>query len=230
MTLTIARPRSSRREWLIPASLLVLTAIPVLAGALRLTSLASGADVTPDNARFFALPLPVILHIVGATVYCGLGAFQFVPSLRQRHPRYHGLAGRVLVPAGLVAAASGLWMTTVYDLPAADGGKLPLIRWVFGLVMIAALVLGFAAVLRRDFATHRAWMMRAYAIGLGAGTQVLTTVPWMIATGGLDTTSKTIAMTAGWVINLAVAEIIIRRSPAPGGARRGSAPARMMHP
>lgn len=132
MTNTPTPHPARRREWLIPASLLLLSAIPVLAGALRLTSLAGGAEITPENARFFALPLPVVLHIVGATVYCVLGAFQFVPSVRRRHPRYHRLAGRVIMPMGLVAAASGLWMTAVYDLPAADGGLLPLVRWVFG--------------------------------------------------------------------------------------------------
>lgn len=210
------RPRSSRREWLIPTSLLLLSAIPVLAGALRLSSLAGGADVTPENARFFTLPLPVILHIIGAVPYLVLGAFQFVPSIRRRHPRYHRLAGRVLIPAGLVAAASGLWMTAVYDLPAADGGLLPLVRWVFGLAMIGALVLGLWAVRARDFASHRAWMIRAYAIGIAAGTQVLTSLPWLL-TVGLDSTSKTIALAAGWLINLAVAEAIIRRSP--GGTR-----------
>lgn len=216
MTRTITspriRPRARRsREWLIPTSLLLLSAVPVLAGALRLTSLASAGDVTPENVRLFALPLPVILHILGATAYLVLGAFQFVPSLRQRHPRYHRLAGRVLIPAGLVGAASGLWMTAVYDLPATDGGLLPLVRWVFGLAMIAALVLGLVSVRRREFATHRAWMIRAYAIGIAAGTQVFTTLPWML-TGGLDATSKTLAMTLGWVLNLAVAEVIIRRA------------------
>ncbi|MEV8370259.1 DUF2306 domain-containing protein [Microbacterium sp. NPDC064584] len=212
ITPPLARPRARRsREWLIPTSLLLLSAVPVLAGALRLTSLASGGDVTPENARFFALPLPVTLHIVGATTYLVLGAFQFVPSLRQRHPRYHRLAGRVLIPAGLVGAASGLWMTAVYDLPATDGGLLPLVRWVFGLAMIAALVLGLVSVRRREFAAHRAWMIRAYAIGIAAGTQVFTTLPWML-TGGLDATSKTLAMTLGWVLNLAVAEAIIRRA------------------
>lgn len=214
MTSTISRTRPGTRrsrEWLIPASLLLLSAIPILAGALRLTSLATGADVTPENARFFALPLPVLLHIIGAVPYLALGAFQFVPSLRQRHPRYHRIAGRVLIPAGIVAAASGIWMTAVYDLPATDGGLLPLVRWIFGLAMIAALVLGLIAVRRRDFVRHRAWMIRAYAIGIAAGTQVFTSMPWLL-TGGLDTTSKTIAMTAGWVINLAVAEVIIRRA------------------
>jgi uncharacterized membrane protein len=231
MTETIAQtaasrpPQPRRGEWLIPTGLLVLSAVPVIAGALRLTSLGTGGEITPDNARFFSLPLPVILHVVGATVYCVLGAFQFVPSLRRTRPRWHRVGGRILIPMGLVAAASGLWMTAAYDLPAADGGQLPIIRWFFGLAMIAALILGFVMVRRRDFGAHRAWMIRAYAIGLGAGTQVFTTVPIVLATGPLDTTTKTIAMTAGWVINLAVAEWIIRRSPA--RAQGGPARARV---
>jgi hypothetical protein len=37
-----------------------------------------------------------------------------------------------------------------------------------------SIVLGFAAIRRRDLIGHRAWMTRGYAIGLGAATQMLT--------------------------------------------------------
>ncbi len=50
-------------KWLVPA-LLVLSALPLAAGAFRLTELAGGAAITPANARFFASPLPVVLHAV----------------------------------------------------------------------------------------------------------------------------------------------------------------------
>ena len=40
--------------------------------------------------------------------------------------------------------------------------------------MAACIVLGFAAIRRGDVARHRAWMTRAYALALGAGTQVFT--------------------------------------------------------
>ena len=40
--------------------------------------------------------------------------------------------------------------------------------------MVASTVLGLAAIRREDVNGHRAWMTRAYVIGLGAGTQVLT--------------------------------------------------------
>jgi hypothetical protein len=63
--------------WLGIAGLLLLSAIPITAGAFRLNQLASGAEITPANARFFAMPLPVIVHIIGASLFAVLGAFQF---------------------------------------------------------------------------------------------------------------------------------------------------------
>ncbi|GAA4385362.1 DUF2306 domain-containing protein [Agromyces bauzanensis] len=118
---TAPRPARSRpaRAWLAVTGPLLLSLVPVVAGAARLTELSSGAAVTPDNARLFEAPVPVVLHIVGATVFSVLGAFQFVPSLRRR--RWHRLAGRVVVPAGFVAALSGLWMSAFFRLPSIDG-------------------------------------------------------------------------------------------------------------
>ena len=54
-------------------------------------------------------------------------------------------------------------------------------------------------------------MTRAYAIGLGAGTQVLTFLPWTLAFGAPDPVMYSVLMGAGWAINLAVAEVVIRR-------------------
>src|SRR5689334_25236756 len=75
--------------WLMPAALIMLVTIPLAAGVFRLTELASGAEITPANARFFASPLPVVLHIVSAGVFALLGAFQFVSGFRQRRPGWH---------------------------------------------------------------------------------------------------------------------------------------------
>jgi uncharacterized membrane protein len=208
-------PSRTRRPpyWLIPTGLILLSLVPVIAGSLRITELASAPETTPENARFVGMPIPVIIHIVSATIYCLIGAFQFHPGLRRRHPSWHRASGRVLIPMGIAAALSGLWMTTFYDLPATDGGWLPLVRWVFGVGMIASIALALIAVRRRDFSSHRAWMIRGYAIGIAAGTQAFTTMPWFLIVGELDETARTITMTAGWVLNLAVAEWIIRRQP-----------------
>jgi hypothetical protein len=104
-------------------------------------------------------------------------------------------------------------MTVLYPLPAQDGPLLEAFRIVFGLGMAASLVLAVAMIRRGDVARHRAWMLRGYAIGMGAGTQVLTNVPWVLLVGPPDGVIRALLMAAGWVINLAVAEHLIRRSP-----------------
>jgi hypothetical protein len=38
-------------------------------------------------------------------------------------------------------------------------------------------LLGIEAILARSFTAHGEWMLRAYALGLGASTQVLTHLP-----------------------------------------------------
>jgi uncharacterized membrane protein len=200
-----------RAQWPAPAALIALSFVPVLAGGIRMAELTGGAEITPDNVRFFASPVPVVLHIVTVTVYSVLGAFQFVPSLRRKRS-WHRVAGRILVPCGLVAALSGLWMSVFYALPAHDGSLVTAFRLVFGTAMAVAIVLGLAAIRRRDFARHRAWMIRGYAIGLGAGTQALTHAPYFALVGAPDEFARGLLMGAGWVINVVVAEWIIRRS------------------
>lgn len=213
----------SWKQWRVPAGLLALSVVPMVAGASRLNQLASDATVTEANARFFDQPLPVVLHIVGASIFCVLGAFQFVPSLRRR--AWHRVAGRIALPMGLVASLSGLWMTFFYDWPDGDELSLAVVRVVVGVGMTAALVLALVAVRRRDFRSHRAWVTRGYALGLGAGTQVFTHLPWIIATGHAPLGGpRTVLMALGWGINLAVAEWAIRRrpmgAPVPRPARR----------
>ncbi|MGY1751458.1 DUF2306 domain-containing protein [Modestobacter sp. SYSU DS0511] len=196
------------------AGLLLLSLVPVLAGAVRIGELAGDPAVTAANARFVAAPAPVVAHIVSATVYSLLGAFQFVPHIRRHRPGWHRLAGRVLVPAGLVAALSGVWMTLFYARPPADDVLLTPIRLFFGAAMAGCIVLGFVAIRRRDVLTHRAWMARGYAIGLGAGTQVLTHLPWALLGETPSGGGRVLAMLAGWVVNLAVVEWALRRRPA----------------
>lgn len=208
-----------RAEWLIPAGLIALSLVPVAAGAFRLTQLASGATITPENARFFAAPLPVVLHIVSVTVFALLGAFQFPPGFRRRRPRWHRIAGRLLAPAGLIAALSGLWMAHFYPWPEFDGTLLYVLRLIFGTAMAGSILLGVVAIRRRDFAAHRAWMIRGYAIGMGAGTQFFTHLPWMLFPDLQSETLRAALMAAGWVINLVVAEWIIRRKSSRPRAR-----------
>jgi hypothetical protein len=83
--------------------------------------------------------------------------------------------------------------------------------------MAASVVLGFAAIRRRDVDGHRAWMIRAYALAVGAGTQVVTQGIGEAAFGTSDL-STGLSVSAGWVVNAAVAEWVIRRPARTGRA------------
>ena len=206
-----ATTTSRRSDWLIPAMLILLSLVPAVAGTARLAELAGDAEVTAANARFFAQPIPVVLHILVVIPYTIVGAFQFSPGVRRRNRPWHRAAGRVLGVCGLVAALTGLWMAHFYPWPEGDGVGVYVERLVFGTAMAVSIVLGVVAVLRSDFAAHGAWMTRAYAIGLGAGTQVLTHLPWFTLVGKPGESARTVLMGAGWVINVVVAEWIIRK-------------------
>jgi uncharacterized membrane protein len=201
------RPRNGP----VPAALVALSLVPLAAGTLRLVQLAGGPALIPADHRFVGFPVPLVLHILGAAVYALVGAFQFAPRFRRNHRAWHRRTGRVLTVAGLVVAGSALWLTLFYQAQPGTGDLLFLLRLMFGSAMAICLILGFSAIRRRDISAHRAWMIRAYALGLGAGTQVFT-----IGIGGAlygdGEFRGDLAKGAAWVINLAVAEWTIRRN------------------
>jgi uncharacterized membrane protein len=208
-----------KRSWPAPVALVALSAIPLTAGTLRLIQLAGGPAVIPADHRFASFPIPVVVHIVAATTFALAGIAQFAPRLRRQHPAWHRRAGRVVAIAGLLVAISALWMTLLYEAQPGTGALLYILRLVFGSAMAACLVLGVTAVRGGDIAAHRAWMVRAYAIALAAGTQVFTE-GFGGAILGTGVLAADLAKGAGWMINLAVAEWVLRRP-----ARRRLAPA-----
>ena len=200
----------SKTGWLVPAGLLLLCAVPVLGGMGRLILLMI-TDPTPENLRFFDAPVPVTLHILSASLYAVLGIFQFLPNFRRTHMAWHRLAGRILIVSGLTVALSGLWMTQFYPWPPNESEILHASRIVAGAAMFLFIGLGVNAISHRNIPAHRAWMIRAYAVAMGAGTQVFTHIPWFIWPELQTETIRWIMMDAGWIINVIVAEIIIRK-------------------
>lgn len=201
--------------WRVPLALVALVVLPLGAGSLRVVEILGGPRLLPDNPRVDAVPVPLVLHVVAAAVYAVLGAFQLSSRQRRAHPDRHRRNGRAAVVAGAVVALSGVWMTLFY--PDAPGGVLlQVVRFVVGTAVAAGVVLGVTAVRRRDIPAHRAWMIRAYALAVAAGTQTFTQGIGgaLFGTGDLSTA---LSLTAGWVLNAVVAEIVIRR---PQGGRR----------
>ena len=202
----------NKNEWLVPAALILLALVPVASGVARVLELGTGATITPQNQRFFAAPLPIIAHSLGGIVFLMLGALQFAPRLRRLTPGWHKMAGRLLIPSGLVVALSGMWMAHFNALPAYDGVLVYATRMLSSGWMVLTVVPATMAIYRRDFTNHGVWMTRFYAIGAGGNTQVFTAAPlFLFFPDSLNDLTRAISLGAGWVINIVVAEWVIRR-------------------
>lgn len=203
-----------KTEWLLLVGLLVLSFVPVVGGTFRLAELGLGNTIEflPINPRIESAPIPVIFHLVSSIAYCILGAFQFLPTLRKNHPLWHRVAGRLLVCAGVVSALSGLWMTHFYAFPAQlQGTLLYVVRVIVSVAMVIFIGVAVSSILKKRVIKHQAFMIRAYALGQGAGTQVLITLPWLLSVGEPEGFTREILMSAAWVVNIAVGEWVINK-------------------
>ncbi len=221
---------SSRLAWLAKhrttLGLLTLAVIPLAFALFRLAWLADAPALTAQDAKartFLAEPLPLVLHVTSAPLFAGLGALLFSTPLLAKRPDVHRLLGRAVAISGLVAALSGLWLTL--SLHVADP-SVPVrtgLRLIVGSTMLASILVALFAIALRRVRAHRAWMTRAYAIGLSESTQAIMLFLTFLALGELTPSIATLVIALGWAINLSIAEHHLRRYRPPRRPRRMSA-------
>lgn len=214
--------RLRKPEWVVLGLIVVYSLIPVLGGLIRVLELAGGPQIAPENPRALIAPLPIALHVLSSILFCVVGAFQFLPSLRRQRSAAHRVIGWVIAVAGCVAALTGLWMTHFFVFPEALlGALLYWVRMVLGTAMIGLIIWAVIAIRSRNIFQHSASMVRAYAIGQGASTQAVVGIAWIIAVGSEAVgPMRDGLMIFGWVLNLLVAEILIRSMPRPTKRQR----------
>ena len=189
------------------------TFIPVMNGAVSVVQIPLGT-LPEDSLRLAAVPVSFFLHSLGGVLFGVLGPLQFVRALRRRFGTLHRLSGRVFVLAGAGLALSGLAL--LLQVESIRTGFLDAARAIFSLALLAALVLGVAAARARDMPRHRAWMIRAYAIGMGTGTVALIMFPIYLITGKPPTgLASDIVVVGMWLLNIALAEWVVRRLALP---------------
>ena len=139
--------------------------------ALSVSAYASMALWNPNAIDFIAnregaLRSALIIHGAVGALALALGPFQFVEKLRRTRPQFHRVSGRIYLTCILISGVSGLWLAfyTPGGLPATSGFFVLAVLWL----LTGSLAL--RAVLKRDYAAHRAWMMRSYALTFGAVT------------------------------------------------------------
>ncbi len=186
------------------------TFIPVLMAAVSVVQIPLGA-LPEDSLRLASVAVAFFLHSLAGVLFGTLGPLQFVRATRHWFGTQHRLAGRVFVLAGMGLALSGLAL--LLQVQSITTGLLDAARGVFGLALFAALVLGVAAARAHDRLRHRAWMIRAYVIGMGQGTVALVMFPIYLITGeppmGLASDIVVVGM---WLLNIALGEWVIRQA------------------
>ncbi len=168
-----ARPNRTLARFLWVA--VVFLAFIGLAVATRRTIvlLKPGALSSPRNpaadldAHFSSERALALTHILPAMLFMLLGPLQFVRGLRSRYPQLHRWSGRVFLSASAVVGISGLRLAFGKTIGGLDEKAAIAL---FGTFFLISLAKALWHALRREFAQHREWMIRGYAIGLAVAT------------------------------------------------------------
>ena len=165
--------RRTHRRWALPTPLTIVTA---LAGLLVCRTIAvtwlSYRDYFPPNFRadfllgrqqhfFGAYQWAFYAHIIAGPLALASGLALMSESLRQRFPAGHRRLGRALVLGVLlVVAPSGLWMARY----AATGAVAGIAFATLAIATAFCAAQGWRCAVRRQFAKHRRWMRRCFAL------------------------------------------------------------------
>ncbi|MFE5672136.1 DUF2306 domain-containing protein [Agromyces sp. NPDC056523] len=225
---TVSRSRANRRlgarigwTWILLTSLGIaaFAVVPYLTAPLAESS---GGLASSYDGR----PLPVLVafyvHVVGGGLALVLGPLQFWRGLRTRHPLVHRSIGRTYLVAVGAAAVAGLVLA-----PVNQAGLVGLVG--FGTLAVLWLLTGwrgYRAIRARDVASHRAWMMRNFALTYSAVTLriwlpllIVAQIPFAgpdgFDAGAAFANAYAVVPFLAWLPNLVVAEWLIRRRGLP---------------
>jgi len=123
--------------------------------------------VSAIDSGFARYPILTLIHILPGALFMVLGPLQFVPRLRSHHPKFHRWSGRVFLILGAVIGISALIMSFQTTI---GGANETAATTLFAFIFLFSLGKAYIHIRRREFAQHREWMIRAFAIGLAVAT------------------------------------------------------------
>lgn len=199
----------------VPILLWLFGGIVVFSGIMRFVvtgqALVTGQPVAdPVFMVYVHQPWWPAIHILSGIVFMLLGPLQFIPSIRRHWPKIHRISGRVFILCGLIAAITALGVE--FGFPLRGGYFKRAAMVLFSLALLAALAIAWRAAVRRQIDAHRAWVVRAYAIGLSLSTTRLYFIPAYLISGNPSQFEAATVTWAGFLLNCFVAEWIVRRS------------------
>ena len=201
--------RFFQRPMTLAMLLFLATFIPIISAPIRMFQVLTD-QLPPDAIKFTAVPWTLFLHSLGGMLFGILGPIQFSRAIKNRFGKFHRITGRIFVVAGMMLGFSALHLLT--EFPNDTTWVLVTARAIAGLGLVFTLTLALLAIINRDFSQHRNWMIRAYAIGMGAATIAFIQLPIFLMRGkALEGYFADSLFVLSWIINLTIAELVIRR-------------------
>lgn len=193
----------------VPAALLLGTLLTIVLALVQVVQIPLDA-LPEDSRRLSATPIWHFMHVLGGATFGILGPIQFGRVLMRKYGLLHRVMGRVFVAAGAMISLSSLGL--LWHFPDTSSAAVSSGRLLFGIALGVALAVAMHAIRERDFTRHRNWMIRAYAIGMGATAVTMVFFPIYAITGeppmGL---AADILFLGSWTGCVVFAEGLVRR-------------------
>lgn len=201
-----------------PVVLWLLGSLVILSGFFR-TYVTADAIITgvmptnPEDLHYANHAMLTLFHVISGIIFLILGPLQFVADIRKQMPAFHRWSGRIFILSGFIFAVTAVMIN--FSFPPLGGPLKSLAVVTFSLVEILALGIALHAVLNRNFARHRAWMMRAFAIGLAVSVMRIFFIPYFLLYGIPSAPVIGWGMWISFLANLLVVEFILWRERLP---------------
>jgi uncharacterized membrane protein len=193
----------------VPVALYFGTLLTILLALVQVVQIPLGA-LPEDSQRLGAAPVSHFMHVLGGATFGILGPVQFSRVLMHRYGLLHRVIGRVFVAAGAMISLSSI--SLLWHFPDTHSVAMNSGRLLFGIALGVALVLAMQTIYKRDIIRHRNWMIRAYAIGIGATAVTMVFFPIYLITGEPPTgLASDIAFLGAWTACVVFAEGLVRR-------------------
>lgn len=152
-----ASSRLAQRAWLAGWLLLGLAAAWFIYDSVAYVA---SRDLQP-GATFLNRQLWYFAHMGIATPLLVIAPVQFIAAIRRARPAVHRWLGRAFLTASIIAGVLAVWLGATIQY---EGSRIPLA--LFGTVWIGFSVAAWICARKCDFANHRRFVIRSFAIGL----------------------------------------------------------------
>ena len=197
------------KPFVVLAVLFFATLLTIVLALVQVVQIPLGA-LPEDSRHLTATPIWHFMHVLAGATFGIVGPIQFSRVLMRKYGLLHRFMGRMFVAAGATISLSSLGL--LWHFPDTYSVAISSGRLLFGIALGLALAIAMHAIRRRDFTRHRNWMIRGYAIGIGATAVSMVFFPIYVITGkppmGL---AADIAFLGAWTACIAFAEGLVRR-------------------